>query len=163
MRDSHKLKDTLNAGSRKNRTGAQTRTLRHISNLAVHYKTATQALQNLSQATAFLRNDAASQQTSLLQRKGIIGIAGSLQRFDRVKLAMHIHVTAVEYNLFVRYFLHTDFHRTLSIKQDRSIQYRTALLNAVRRGIRPTATPVDTQRQPYHMLIRNNFRLLVIL
>ena len=87
----------------------------------MHNKTTAKAFQYFNQSMSFAWNDSAGKKAGLLQGKRIIRVTCSLQRLNRVKLSMNIHIPAVKNHLLLRNPLQCHLYRLLPVQKNSGI------------------------------------------
>ena len=87
----------------------------------MHNKTTAKAFQYFTQSMSFPGNYSAGKKAGLLQGKRIIRVTCGLQRLNRVKLSMNIHIPAVKNNLLLRNPLQCHLHRLLPVQKNSCI------------------------------------------
>ena len=87
----------------------------------MHNKTTAKAFQYFTQSTSFPGNYSAGKKAGLLQGKRIIRVTCGLQRLNRVKLSMNIHIPAVKNHLLLRNPLQCHLYRLLPVQKNSGI------------------------------------------
>ena len=82
----------------------------------MHNKTTAKAFQYFTQSMSFPGNYSAGKKAGLLQGKRIIRVTCGLQRLNRVKLSMNIHIPAVKNHLLLRNPLQCHLYRLLPVQ-----------------------------------------------
>ena len=91
-----------------------------------------------------------------MEGEWIIGIMAILNLFHRVRMSGGADIRAGKFHMQLRKPFHADLNRIDSIQLQSRIQYRTSLLIAVGRSIRPAAAPVHAHRKLHiHSVLRN--------
>ena len=87
----------------------------------MHNKTTAKAFQYFTQSMSFPGNYSAGKKAGLLQGKRIIRVTCGLQRLNRVKLSMNIHIPAVKNHLLLRNTLQCHLYRLLPVQKNSGI------------------------------------------
>lgn len=87
----------------------------------MHNKTTAKAFQYFTQSMSFPGKYSAGKKAGLLQGKRIIRVTCGLQRLNRVKLSMNIHIPAVKNNLLLRNPLQCHLYRLLPVQKNSCI------------------------------------------
>lgn len=87
----------------------------------MHNKTTAKAFQYFTQSMSFPGNYSAGKKAGLLQGKWIIRVTCGLQRLNRVKLSMNIHIPAVKNHLLLRNPLQCHLYRLLPVQKNSGI------------------------------------------
>ena len=87
----------------------------------MHNKTTAKAFQYFTQSMSFPGNYSAGKKAGLLQGKRIIRVTCGLQRLNRVKLSMNIHIPAVKNHLLLRNPLQCHLYRLLPVQKNSDI------------------------------------------
>ena len=87
----------------------------------MHDKTAAKAFQYFTQSMSCPGNYSAGKKAGLLQGKGIVRVTCSLQRLNRVKLSMNIHIPSVKNHLLLRNPLQCHLYRLLPVQKNSGI------------------------------------------
>ena len=87
----------------------------------MHNKTTAKAFQYFTQSMSLPGNYSAGKKAGLLQGKRIIRVTCRLQRLNRVKLSMNIHIPAVKNNLLLRNPLQCHLYRLLPVQKNSGI------------------------------------------
>ena len=87
----------------------------------MHNKTTAKAFQYFTQSMSFPGNYSADKKAGLLQGKRIIRVTCGLQRLNRVKLSMNIHIPAVKNHLLLRNPLQCHLYRLLPVQKNSGI------------------------------------------
>ena len=87
----------------------------------MHNKTTAKAFQYFTQSMSFPGNYSAGKKADLLQGKRITRVTCGLQKLNRVKLSMNIHIPAVKNNLLLRNPLQCHLYRLLPVQKNSGI------------------------------------------